>query len=68
MEGNPIARQIVESPFKLALYKFGLASLIPILILIFHIAPESMIYYDTVIEVLITWWNTLTIWRHKVGK
>ncbi|AZG03201.1 hypothetical protein [Sulfolobus spindle-shaped virus] len=64
-EVNAIARKFIETPLRLAFYKFSLATLLLIVILIFHIAPTSMIYYDSVIEAFVVCWNTLTIRRHK---
>ncbi|AZG03164.1 hypothetical protein [Sulfolobus spindle-shaped virus] len=67
-EVNAIARKFIETPLRLAFYKFSLATLLLITILVLHFAPTSMIYYDSVIEAFVVGWNIITIRRHKVRR
>ena len=63
-EANPVLRPVAHSPLRFAAFKFGVASVIPLIV---HIDPtlSPAVFYDTVIEALVTWWNTLVIWRGK---
>ena len=66
-ELNPIARHVVYNPLRFAVFKFGLATLL--LLYVHFMTPQlaPAIYYDSVIEAFVTWWNTLTLYRLKRG-
>ena len=67
VEANPVLRRLVRSPFKFALFKFGLASIVPLYVCSLMPGLSGLVYVDTVVEALATWWNTFTIWRQKHG-
>ena len=61
-ELNPVLRPVAHSPFRFAAFKFGIASVI---LLLAHFNEPQLVYVDTVVEALVTWWNTFVIWRGK---
>lgn len=59
-EVNLLIRPIAKNPILFSLYKFGLASLIPLAsLLVLH--SSWPIYIDTLIEGIVTWINIRTL-------
>jgi hypothetical protein len=70
-ELNPFASPYASSPLLLGLYKFGLGTFALIVLLImmqFSAVFTYILYADVVGEALITFNNTLAIYRHKKRK
>ncbi|CAA30196.1 putative protein DUF5658 [Saccharolobus shibatae B12] len=67
-EKNPIAGLFISSPYRLALFKFGLITIgmfILIYVVRFKTWTEIVLTVTDVVECLVTLNNTLTIRRYK---
>jgi len=70
-ELNPVAQPIASNPLLLALYKFGLGTFALIMTLIMmqlSVVFTYILYADVLGEAIITFNNTLAIYRHKKRK
>lgn len=66
-EQNLIIRSFISNPLALALYKFGLATLIPVISL-YVIHSLLPIYIDTWIEGIVTINNILVLYKHAMER